>query len=248
MVNRFVGPKEWRPTGWPRLESSLLSEAENVRLRKLIRASKKGPLPSEDCSWLCEVVQRLAFLRPDDFDFPTYLGLVNQAISKAYATRYKESVSWSNVVRWIPGEPVSHEVFRRDSSDHPCDATLVVRPYIRLHEPCSIESVEIFRRLSINLDVESAAVINAGPMEEHLIGPNGEIYRKNLWKVRHLADHLFLACSLTKELHVDASEKIGIFCANGSDVRMDINYIPSDLTEEITFTAGLVAARYTTKS
>jgi len=248
-TNFFVGPKEWRPFKWPEPGSSLLNEAENKRLYKLTRASKRGvPLPPEDCIWLCDLASRLAFLRPDDYDFPTYLAYVNQTSGQAYAMRFKDSVDLSVTLTLVPGKLSDSTIFDHSTSNRDTDAVIVVRPYIRLHAPCPVETIEVFRKRFLKFSVDHVVILNS-PVEEHLIGPSGEIYRKGLWKLRYLSkdSFLFLACLLDKDQQVDVEEKVGVACPHGSRLQLDISG-GLEVDKELTFTAGLVAARYTTKS
>lgn len=245
-TNHFVGPKEWRPFKWPEPGSSLLSEAENERLYKLAKASKRGlQFPSEDCAWLCELARRLAFLRPDDYDFPEYLAYVNQIAEKAFAMRFVQTVDLTAVVKLSPGKYKDPTVLDHSTDDRASDALVVVRPFVRLHAPCSNEVVEYFRGLSLKLNIDGTPVIHE-PLEEHLIGPRGENYRKNLWRVRWLEGHLYPVVLLDDEQKADGRRKVGIGCPHGTRLQLSISRLPEDV--EATFTAGFVAARYSTRS
>lgn len=213
-------------------------------MRKLTLLSKKGPLPSEDGAWLCALAKRLAFFRPDDFDFPLYMALVNTFAATAYAMIFVSTVQLSEVVKLSPEVVRGLIIFYRTTSDQLTDATMVIRPYIRLHAPCSSETIERFRGASLRFSIDSELVIDGGALEEHLIGPGGETYRKNLWRFRRSPkSSLFPAAYLDDQQR--AADTAGIACPNLSRLEISVHNLPTSV--EMSFTVGLVAARYSTK-
>lgn len=226
---RWRGPKEWRPYRWP--GSPLLSAEENKRVGFILRESKK-------------LIRRTAFLAPDDYAFPKYLALVHQGEQKSYATRYKETLLIENI-ETIRSGMHGAQLLDHSTSDQKYDAVALIRPYVRLNT-ADPEAVLSLRKSTLYMRVDGAEVLRT-PIDEHLILSHGSFPRKNRWKLHSLVKHLFLANTLDKDWTVPGDAIEGIFCPNGSRIQIDLSWSFPGFEGEVHLTAGLVAARYTTK-
>lgn len=250
---RWRGPKEWRPYRWR--GSPLLSAEENRRIGVIIGESRKASpsVTSEDVTWLCGIIRRTAHLAPDDYSFPQYLALVHQIKCEAYATRYKETLQIINTVTLsAPGSPmVGVQLMDYQTFDQPHDATLLVRPYVRVESLSGKEAdpaaVLLLRKATIKMRIDNIQVLMT-PIDPHLILPDGSFFGKNRWRVLGLDHMLYLANQLEKDQTVYAEHSEGVFCANGSQIKIDLFFDRYGFNGELTLTTGLVAARYTTKS
>lgn len=240
---KWKGPKEWRPVRWP--GSPLLSAEENRKIGLIIGESKRAvpKVTPEDVTWLCGIIRRTATLSPDDYAFPPYLALINQIKCEAYATRYEETLLIENTVTLR--KDVAPLLLEHTTFDQPHDATVLIRPYIQLNHSSDPEAVLWLRNCTLSMKVDEVEVLRT-PVDEHLIFGDGSFPRKNRWKVRGLNPQLFIANLIGKDQSVNPDEREGIFCANGSQILMYLWGNPA-LTGDVTVTAGLVAARYTTK-
>jgi hypothetical protein len=246
---KWKGPKEWRPERWP--GSPLLSAEENRRIGLIIGESRKASpaVTPEDVTWLCGIIRRTAYLSPDDYQFPKYLALVHQIKCEAYAIGYKETLQiQSTVTLKAPDFPMnSVRLMDHETSDQPHDATLIVRPYIRINSPADAAAILLLRKSVLKMRIDNISVLRT-PVDPHLILPDGSFFGKNRWKVMGLDHMLYLANQLGDDQKVDANAIEGIFCANGSLIQIDILFDLAGFQGELTVTTGLVAARYTTKS
>lgn len=241
----WVGPKEWRPERWK--YSPLLSIEENHRIRSILRESKKSDpkIAPADITWLCQTIQKVADCEPDDYSFPAYLALVHQGEEKSYATRYKETLLIENTVT-LKGPLLGAQLLDHWTSDQPHDAVALIRPYIRIGSPADPNSLLCLRKSTLSMRVDYVQVLRT-PIDEHLILPDKSFPRKNRWKLRGLDKFLFLANRLEGDTTVLMDAVEGVFCPNGSRIMIDLFTDRHEFQGELTLTAGLVAARYTTK-
>jgi hypothetical protein len=243
-VSSFEGPKEWRPPQWE--GSPVLSPDENVRYRKLLRLSKKkgwAPDP-KDFGWLLELAGRLATASPAEYEFPKYLALWNQQTTQAFALLYKETLVWQKKADRLVEGAQHHPLFEHSTSCQVTDAIALIRPWIQIHPGADSESIRDFRLAALKLSIDNSVVLY-GPVDEHLIDPWGVPYRKVRWKLQ--TKHDFTACRLNERNEPDVSGVEGFFCPNGSWIQMEL-FFPSEFRGTLGLTAGLVAARYSTKA
>lgn len=239
---KWTGPKEWRPELWD--DSPFLSPEENEKIGLILRKSKRkgSHITTADTAWLCSLVKRLATCAPDDYDFPAYMALVNPIAKNAFAMRYKESLLIEHSTTLDKPVIFGTQLLNVTTSCRPIEADFVVRPYIRIKPSSDPEAILRLRQATISMNIDGEGVCR-GPIDEHLIGPDGAPFRKNRWKVRVL-DCLFPAAFLTATNEAEGVWQ-GVFCPNGSQIQIDVAF-GSGFDREITLTTGVVAARYTT--
>lgn len=243
---KWRGPKEWRPARpeqW--LESPLLSKEENERVSLLFGLSKKygANITPAEVDWLCQTIQKLAQVSPDDYSFPDHLALFNQITQQAYAMRYKETllIEFSHHFRgpFLGATLLSHII-----SSRPPEAVTVIRPYVKIVPPADPAAVLGLRGSTICMEVDGEKVLRT-PIDEHLIFGDGSFPRKNRWTFRSSRNScVYLACPLVGGQAYVAIPK-GIMCANGTVITVKLFRSPQ-FEGEITLTTGLVAAMYGT--
>lgn len=241
----WTGPKEWRPERWK--PSPFLTDEENLRVGKMFAQFrlKGAPTPSADeVRWLIDVLARVSSGAPNEFEFPQYAALYNPEISRAYAVVYRESLQVEQRITCF-GTVTDTQLLDQMITEQVCDATLLVRPYVRIVRG-QADSVEALRRFTLTMEIDGVKVMKVA-LEESLIGPAGELYRKIPWSVKWRSTYpLFPAVVLNENAEADPSKFLGIFCPNGTRIKVEMlgsGVIHGDMEIAV----GLVAARYTTK-
>lgn len=249
------GPKDWRPQR-PLKGSSLLTPEERERLERIERMWREDTGPfGTDILWACQQVRRLALLRPDEFDFPPYACLMNRENETAYALRYLRMEGMRKDTAIGPESPREGVVLLdRVQVGEPGEGVLAVRPYVRLPATAGNGTLEAFRKCTVSLTVvkekgDRLDLLEGSALEEHLIGPDGTGVRRNPWSFVRVDDRrAFPAIGLDKEAKADPDVRYGTFFENKDHVMFRLDGRPEGLAEPVVLTAGIVAARYTTKA
>lgn len=240
----WSGPKEWRPKLPERwVDSPILSPEENRKIRALFFAAKNETISSTEATWLYRMVDKLSHCGPDDYAFPGDLALYNTIANAAYAMRYLETclIESYRFTTFLGAILLDHVI----SVSNPCEATMLIRPYVKVNSPADPALVLSLRRSEISMEVDGEKALRT-PVDEHLIFEDGSFPRKNRWKARQLPNQsLFFAVPLDSECKAHVADPEGIFCPNGS--RIIVSLIRNEFAGEISLTTGLVAAKYTTK-
>jgi hypothetical protein len=84
------------------------------------------------------------------------------------------------------------------------------------------------------------------PLEEILVKPSGEGVRKQVYGIHYPVKCLFPGVALDDQQQARPDEQFGVMLPNGSLVRLTV-LDSTALKDDITITAGVVAAHYTTK-
>jgi hypothetical protein len=231
------GPKEWRPS---RFSGTHLSGEDKEKAERLLHLATSGPLHRYDALWLKRLIERLAVAAPDEYSFPRYLAFVDQKIPRAWATRYQETL---HLERAIDTEGHSVVIFTSTTYNAVCDATLVVRPYVRILRGFP-EDIARLRESVLRMTIDNELVLSS-PIDEHLIGLGGLVYRRCRWTLRSLTHSLFLACAMDEQQRADGNAMEGVFCPYGSMIQLQVS---PPFFGKLRIMAGVVAARYTTKS
>lgn len=252
------GPKDWRPAK-PLKGSTLLTSEERERLERVERAWRKdagNPEIRADVLWACSQVRRLALLRPDEFDFPPYAALLNHQMANCFALRYLRMERFRNETALTP-EASKEDRILLDMVQvcEPTEATLAVRPYVRLSPATGREAYEAFRRRTVSLAVmtqtgERLEFLTGSSVEDHLIGPDGSTVRRNPSSFARVDDRrAFPAIGLHDDHQSgDSDIKYGVFLTKGDHLMLKLDGCQEGFGETVRLTAGIVAARYTVKS
>ncbi len=239
---------------------------------KVAQISEAGAADSEETSWLCDLVQRLAQLKPTEEDFPTYAALINPLSNYSFAMRFVDAVPLERETRILEGHPAQLELFDHTTENAVCDAHLCVRPYIRLVEPHDERTLDRLARqglIRVTIDEE---LIFDGSAEEHLIGFDGYGLRRKPFQFRATGT-LFLGTNLLEQRSptiypgadlgqippavnpivptegggVPGAAR-GIFLPNESKIKIWLAGVDLQKDEHLLLSTGLVLGHYTTRA
>ncbi len=234
-------PKDWTPPKKPRL----LTREDRLRIARILDG-KEGD--TEDVEWLVRKVDMLSRLGPEDFDFPNYVGLVNQIACTAFAMRYGRGCHFRKETLLDAGRmPATVPLLDITTSNPVCDAILVVRPFVRVASDTPPRMVDELRREQMRMTIDGDEVV-MGSIDDHLVGPDGWGIRKIPFSFKPPGQTLFLGVHLDDQQQARADHMIGIMVPNGSVISVDLVLCDGILSEPILLTTGLVAATYTTKA
>ncbi len=225
---------------------------------RMTQISEAGAANSEETSWLCDLVQRLARLKPTEEDFPAYAALINHMASNAFAMRFVDAFPLERETRLLKGHPAQLELLNHITENSVCDALLCIRPYIRLVEPHDERMLDRLARhglLRVSLDGE---LVFDGSAEEHLIGFDGYGLRRKPYQFQ-ATGCLFSGADLerpppTTSLVIPVEgegapgAKRGVFLPNGSRVTIHFTGITLQRDESLLLSTGLVMGYYTTRA
>jgi hypothetical protein len=247
-INKFGnGPKDWMPKK-PFQASSLLSKEDAGRINDILRSVSKAS--ETDVKWLRDIIEKLALLKPDEFDFPKYAALVNPIACNAFAMRYHRTEVFRNTVA------LSFSLFtggtdllNLTTNSQVCDAILLIRPWIRLGAQTGKEALEIVRKGLVTFTLDGEKLCEKASIDEFLIDENGYGVRKKPFALGRIKTScLFGGCGLNSEHQADASKDLGIMMVNGTHVVLTLHGQADAPGTPVSVTAGLVAATYTTKA
>ena len=225
---------------------------------KVTQIAAGGNANPEETSWLCDLVQRLARLKPTEEDFPTYAALINCMTTNAFAMRFVDAFPLEQETRLIEGHAAQLELLDHTTENAVCDALLCVRPYIRLIEPHDERMLNRLARhglLRVSLDGE---LVFDGSVEEHLIGFDGYGLRRKPFQFR-AAGTLFSGADLepppptpnpiipTEGEGAPGAQR-GVFLPNGSRIRISFTGVTLLKNEHLLLSTGIVAGHYTTSA
>jgi hypothetical protein len=242
-----MSSKDWSP----RKILSLLKTDERQRFIRM--KAKVGQLTngiSEDVLWLCDLVERLAKLTPEEYDFQKLLALVNHVSQTAYALRYdRREVMWKTTTLSPENTKENIHLLEVTTQSQVCDAVLVVRPYVRLMPGTTEEAMEELRKGLVSFYVDGLDVTQRCLIDEFLVRPDGSGIRRRPWafSISPTNASVFPATLLDDLQQALPNEQVGVFLPNGTHVILMLR-MEEALKQEITVKAGLVAARYTTKA
>lgn len=225
---------------------------------KVMQITESGNASSEETSWLCELVQRLAQLKPTEEDFPTYAALINPTSNYSFALRFVQTVPFERETHILEGHPAQMELFDRTTENAVCDAHLCVRPYIRLVEPHDERMLDrLARQGLIRVTIDGELVFD-GSAEEHLIGFDGYGLRRRPFQFR-ATGALYPGANVNpttpvpgfvapRDGEVMAGTKLGIFLPNSSRIMIYLTGITLQPGERLLLSTGLVMGHYTTRA
>ncbi len=158
---------------------------------KVAQISEAGTANSEETSWLCDLIQRLARLKPTEEDFPEYAALINSTTGYAFALKFTNTVPLERETHIHEGHPTQLGLFDHTTENAVCDALLCVRPYIRLVRPHDERMLDrLARQGRIRVDIDGERVINNGSVEEHLVDFDGYGLRRKPFQFQATAELL----------------------------------------------------------
>ncbi len=226
---------------------------------KVTQISEAGVADSEEMSWLCNLVQRLARMKPTEEDFPAYAALVNPISNTPFAMRFVDVIPLERETRIPYGHPLQLELLNHTTENEVCDALLCVRPYIRLAEPHNERVLDqLARHGLVRITIDGELVFD-GSAEEHLIGFDGYGLRRKPFQFR-ATGALFPGANLpgtmspTDYLVVPtegdgaAGTERGIMLPNRSEIKIWLAGIDLQKDEHLLLSTGLVLGHYTTKA
>ncbi len=225
---------------------------------KVAQISEAGAANSEETSWLCDLVQRLARLKPTEEDFPTYAALINPVSNSAFAMKFVEAIPLEQETHIHHGHPPQLELLNHTTENAVCDAILCVRPYIRLVEPHDGRILDrLARRGLVQVTIDGDLVFN-GSIEEHLIGFDGYGLRRKPFQFQ-VVDGLFQGSDVTPNppgpgLQVPVEGvgatgvKRGVFLPNDSKIKIRLAGVDLQEGERLLLSTGLVLGHYTTRA
>lgn len=259
------GPKDWMPGPKPHR----LSDEDRTRLEAIWKRADDGyRVPAEDTAWASRTA--LALDRPafEEFRFPTTVGLINEPHGNAFWMRWKNKElirhRWESLGGLKPGR---HVVLDYMSTLSVYEAILVVRPYVRLELPERGNSVTTLRRATLGLAMEefnkkeqrqeTTTIIPDDPLDDHLICPDGKVFRKLPYAFSLDRLNVFHAGLPVQTAVVDGvvgtiresvkrSDELGFFIPHGTRLIMCLD-VPDAIDENVALFAGLVASRYSTQ-
>ncbi len=225
---------------------------------KVTQISEAGAANPEETSWLCDLVQRLARLKPTEEDFPAYAALINPISNYSFAIRFVQSAPFERETHILAGHPAQIELFDHTTETEVCDAFLCVRPYIRLVEPHDERMLDqLARQGLIRVTIDGELVFN-GSAEEHLIGFDGYGLQRKPFQFQATGT-LYPGANLEPnpptpglvapaESEGTAGTKRGIFLPNGSRIMIYLTGVNLQQDKHLLLSTGLVMGHYTTRA
>ncbi len=225
---------------------------------KVAQISETGAANPEETSWLCNLVQHLAQLKPTEEDFPEYAALINPMTTNAFAMKFVDATPLERETRIHNEHPAQVELLNHTTEDAVCDAVLCVRPYIRLIEPRDERVLDRLARQSLVRVTLDGELVFDGSAEEHLIGFDGYGLQRKPFQFR-ASGALFSGAELgpnppaldpivPTEGEGAPGAKRGVFLPNGSKIEIWLAGIDLQTDEHLLLSTGLVLAHYTTRA
>lgn len=255
-----LGPKDWDPHTdrclCAKNDLPLLSREEKADLRMLERMEGAAGRPGDFASLVgrvCATVRRLARLTPLDFDFPKYAGYVNRIAENVIAVRLAEKLLIENAMT-VSGNVDRAVIMNHDVGCGQTEAIACVRPYVRITEPLSEVMAEALRSARMRMDVDGEFVVREAPLEEYLIGTDGQGFRRRpsaftfarmscLFRASYLRGTPVVSSYL--DVKAQSLEEFGFMFPNGTRIRIEL--ICNGPLPPVALKTGLVAALYTAK-
>lgn len=242
--------KDWTPSQLPRILSG-------EEFHKFIEIKKKyfyggwteNLKVESDIWWLCTLLETIAALRHDECVFPQYAALINQLPRTAYALRLLKQ---QRIAKVSSIESLGTSDLDLLDSHVQCpdsDAVMVVRPYIRLHAGTSPDEVEEFRKAEFSFLVDRQTVLDHVSVEEVLVLPENTALRKMPFVMPEgMPGNIHVSGRVDTLNQADRDPVLGIFAVNGDRLNLVLHPSPYRPEKPLNLTAGLVAARYTSKA
>ncbi len=234
----------------------LITPEENKRLKEIASvAVEENGVKRRDIVWLCDLVQRLARLKPTEEDFPAHAALINPVTTSAFALGFLETIPVEQTIQIVG----PFKDGRADLLDHlteagTCEAALCVRPYIRLIEPRTDAMLDRMARLGrISVAFNNHKVIDEGAAEEHLVGFDGYGLRRKPFRFRELqktpasADVFGVGEINMKNGREAVLTERGVFIPDGTTIKICLSGLDLEEGETVRVSTGLVMGRYSTK-
>ncbi len=234
---------------------------------KVTQISEAGAANPEEISWLCNLAQRLARMKPTEENFPAYAALINPTSNYAFAMRFVQAVPFERETRVLEEHPAQLELFDHTTENAVCDAHLCIRPYIRLVEPHNERILDRLARHSLVRVVIDGELVFHGSAEEHLISFDGYGLRRKPFQFRATGclfpgtdvkpsspfpnvepSSPFPEAGVPVEGAGMAGAKRGIFLPNGSRVQIWLSEVNLQTDEHLLLSTGLVMGHYTTRA
>ncbi len=240
---------------------SLITPQEETRVKQIIQDFHNGK-DDLDVLWLCELVQRLARLKPTEEAFPEIVALIIWKNGGAIPLRFEGVIQFEESIEYVGDitPRIEAVTITYTVQGRVCDAELLVRPYIRLIEPQTQSMLDRLRSGRLSVSIDQASVLKESPLDEHLVGFDGYGLRRNPFKFvppRQDLDTLYGVGELTEKEDTPGvfdpgmlayPSNRGIFILNDQKVSISISGITLQPKEMLKIVVGLVLGKYTTKS
>lgn len=250
------GPKEWVPSQIARAgEMFGVSPEDKKTLREIEKACKEQRYSNDaggSILFLLDLVDRLSRWRFEEFDFPRYAALVNQAACNAYPCAFEELVTIEK------GTSLTTEF-----GSHAClldwrpvlsvlQAVLVVRPLVRYPARLAEAQREELRnaRLSMYHKSEGAdriALISRAPLAQFEVPEETQEVRKRPFCFSGIPIEAFAATHLSFPDNVAFLEQpYGVFITHDTQVTVSLE-MERAVSAPVNMWLSLLAARYVAK-
>lgn len=232
----------------------LITPEEKKRLEEISSvAHLRHGVKRADIVWVCELAERLACLKPTEEAFPRYAAVINHLACAAIPVGFVAPIPAEQEATILgTGFPKIH-LMSFASGSNVCEATLLVRPYIRLVEPRTEEMLErIARHGRIRVDIDGDTFIQDGRAEEHLVGFDGYGLCRQPFYFRGGGSPDGKGSTFgVGELETATGQAIvthrGIFLSGSVQVDVWLSNVPLEEHEMVRLSTGLVLGRYSTK-
>lgn len=252
---RPLGPKDWDPRTdrclCPKNNLPLLTKEEKADLKAVERMIGVSVDVDSSVGRVCAAVRRLARITPLDFVFPKHIGFVNPVAESVVSMKLAGSLLIESGATVDRTERVT--IMDRMLYCKPPEGIVFVRPYVRIAGIPAEDAVEALRSARMNMEVDGERVIHEGPLEEHLVCPDGHSFRRHPFMLppRRSSSCLFRAAYVCENPPVgfldpktQSFAEFGLLLPHGTKIQMDI--IGAGPIPAVTLKTGLVAALYTT--
>jgi hypothetical protein len=230
----------------------LITPEEERRVKSIAAAAVDDG--KKDVVWLCALVQRLLKLKPTEEDFPAYAAVIDRNMCAAFAVKFLNTihVEQSSYLQGNLDAQTTVTLLDYTTQAAVCDAILCVRPYVRLVKPRVEEALEqLSRQVRIWVEIDGELVLNGGPLEEHLVGPDGYGKRRKPFHFRVPTKHQNFYLGVGELQGESRREAVpterGVFLPNSSKVRIWMSGIKLARGEVMDLSTGLVLGLYSTK-
>jgi len=228
----------------------MLSEAERKKLAFLnhLVVEQNQDISREEVKWLLGRLQSLLF-RPDEFNFPDYVCLINEKENAAIALRRHIRPNWSQEVTLGPateGRGAEVLVVTAECPNH--NAFLVVRPWVRICPDVRDTDCERLRLCSISLTLDRTEMLSDSPIEEALIMKDGGGIKAPLLLVTP-NEYVHPAVELMPgDKNADPTKKLGVFMPNKMVARLYIKTPAGFEGWNAKVVVGFTVMEYTTRA
>ncbi len=190
--------------------------------------------------------------------FPTHSVLVNAALAcPIIPLGFLESIRGEQNHRFVGPIPVDHwtQIYDHTIMTAVCDAALCLRPFVRLENPQDQTLLDrIARNGRLRVKMDGHQVLDDVPAGTHLVGFDGHWLRPEAFRFHAPTSHrsvfgvgVCVEVSAVKSKLPETDPARGVFVANDTRITIWLSGVDLKKGDAITSSAGIIAARYSTK-